>query len=74
VERKIPPIFFVIVTGMILWILADAVYFGVLEQSRSLPENMYLIVFGTGAAIAFILGIIWIIIRGAVSRFGRDRT
>jgi len=70
-DKKIPPLFFVLLTGMILWILADALYFGVLEQSQTLPETRYLIVFGTGVAIAFILGVIYLIVRRVWSRSGR---
>ncbi len=71
--KKIPPVFFLFITGMILWIVADVVYFGVLEQSRSLPEAMYLYVLGTGAAIAFVLGTIFLIIRRVVSRSRRGK-
>ncbi len=71
-DRKKPPIFFVLITGMILWILVDAVYFGILEQSRSLPETMYLTFFSLAAAIVLVLGIVFLVVRGVLSRRRRD--
>jgi|GEM_PF-6907620 len=62
-DRKLPWLILLVVTVVGVWVVVDAIYFGVWGRSRAFPENEYVVVMGGGLFVALALALVYSLIR-----------
>jgi len=62
-DRKLPWLILLVVTVVGVWVVVDAISFGVLGRSRTFPDHEYVFVMAGGVVVALGLALVYSLIK-----------